>query len=173
MPRPFGSAIGLQEALRAILESVERALSTPQSLAFRCRIVLRAACSDNPSNQEIAAEFGCDRHTVGQWRERFAAKGFGGLQDAPRSGGPRSPSPPLNASRPSDRHQQDRGSRPTRQRLDSRRDRQDHRRRSPRRLRQPRHRPAYPRLSRPEAPRERLLAEQPRPELRGHRQGSL
>ena len=93
MPRPFGSTIELQEALRAKLQSLGRARSTPQSLAFRCRIVLRAACSDNPSNQEIAAEFGCDRHTVGQWRERFAAKGLEGLQDAPRSGRPRSFSP--------------------------------------------------------------------------------
>ena len=93
MPRPFGSTIELQQELRAKLESLERARSTPQSLAFRCRIVLRAACWDHPSNQEIAAEFGCDRHTVGQWRERFAAKGLEGLQDAPRSGRPRSFSP--------------------------------------------------------------------------------
>ena len=93
MPRPFGSTIELQQELRAKLESLGRARSTPQSLAFRCRIVLRAACSDQPSNQEIAAEFGCDRHTVGQWRERFAAKGLEGLQDAPRSGRPRSFSP--------------------------------------------------------------------------------
>ena len=93
MPRPFGSTIELQGELRSQLESLERARSTPQSLAFRCRIVLRAACPDHLSNQEIAAEFGCDRHTVGQWRERFATKGLEGLQDAPRSGRPRSFSP--------------------------------------------------------------------------------
>ena len=80
MPRPFGSTIELQEELRAKLESLDRARSTPQSLAFRCRIVLHAAGPDNPSNQDIAAKLGCDRHTVGQWRERFVAKGLEGQE---------------------------------------------------------------------------------------------
>lgn len=93
MPRPFGSPIELQDDLRAKLESLARARSTPQALALRCRIVLSAARSGNPSNQEIAADLACDRHTVGQWRERFVAKGLEGLQDAPRSGRPRSFSP--------------------------------------------------------------------------------
>jgi transposase len=90
MPRPFASAIELQATVRAQLESLVRARSTPQSLAFRCRLILRAAGPDNPSNQDIAAELGCDRHTVGQWRERFVRQGLQGLQDAPRSGRPRS-----------------------------------------------------------------------------------
>ena len=93
MPRPFGSPIELQDELRAKLEALQRARSTPQSLAFRCRIVLLAAGPSNPSNQAIAAQLDCDRHTVGQWRERFVAKGIEGLQDAPRSGRPRSFSP--------------------------------------------------------------------------------
>jgi DNA-directed RNA polymerase specialized sigma24 family protein len=93
MPRPFGSVIELQEELRSQLESLVRARSTPQALALRCRIVLHAAAADNPSNQEIAAKLGCNRHTVGQWRERFVAQGLQGLQDAPRSGRPRSFSP--------------------------------------------------------------------------------
>jgi transposase len=54
---------------------------------------VRAAQHDNPSNQDIAAEFDCDRHTVGQWRERFAEHGLAGLRDAPRSGRPRKFSP--------------------------------------------------------------------------------
>ena len=93
MPRPFGSRITLAPEARANLEALLRARSTPQALVFRCRIVLRAAAADDPSNQDIAAELGCDRHTVGQWRERFVAKGLAGLQDAPRSGRPRSFSP--------------------------------------------------------------------------------
>ena len=93
MPRPFGSPIELQDELRVKLESLERARSTPQSLAFRCRVVLLAAGPDNPSNQDIAAKLDCNRHTVGQWRERFVSKGLEGLQDAPRSGRPRSFSP--------------------------------------------------------------------------------
>jgi transposase len=93
MPRPFGSTIFLAEELRSQLEALARAGSTPQALAFRCRIVLRAAADDNPSNQDIAAQLGCDRHTVGQWRARFAEHGLAGLQDAPRSGRPRKFSP--------------------------------------------------------------------------------
>ena len=93
MPRPYGSTIELLPELRAKLESLSRAGSTPQALALRCRIVLGAAASDNPPNQKIAADLDCDRHTAGQWRERFAAKGLEGLQDAPRSGRPRGFSP--------------------------------------------------------------------------------
>jgi transposase len=93
MPRPFGSTIELADELRARLEALARARSTPQALAFRCHIVLRAAGDDNPSNQEVAAELGCNRHTVGQWRERFVERGLQGLQDAPRSGRPRKFSP--------------------------------------------------------------------------------
>ena len=93
MPRPFASVVELQPQLQAQLEALVRARSTPQALVFRCRIVLRAAAADDPSNQDIAAEFDCDRHTVGQWRERFVEHGLAGLQDAPRSGRPRKFSP--------------------------------------------------------------------------------
>jgi transposase len=93
MPRPFGSTVELAAETHAHLEALVRARSTPQAFVFRCRIVLRAAAADAPSNQDIAAELGCNRHTVGQWRERFVAKGLAGLQDAPRSGRPRSFSP--------------------------------------------------------------------------------
>ncbi|MGH7866601.1 MAG: helix-turn-helix domain-containing protein [Candidatus Dormibacteraceae bacterium] len=93
MPRPFGSPVELAAEQHAQLEALVRARSTPQALVFRCRIVLCAAAADAPSNQDIAAELGCDRHTVGQWRERFVATGLAGLQDAPRSGRPRSFSP--------------------------------------------------------------------------------
>ena len=93
MPRPFGSPLRLSDELRQQLQTLVRARSTPQALVFRCRLVLRAADEDRPSNQHIAADLGCDRHTVGLWRERFAASGLAGLQDAPRSGRPRSFSP--------------------------------------------------------------------------------
>jgi len=93
MPRPFASVVELPPELRSQLEALTRAGSTPQALAFRCRIVLRAAAADNPANQDIASALGCDRHTVGQWRERFVAQGLAGLQDAPRSGRPRGFSP--------------------------------------------------------------------------------
>jgi transposase len=93
MPRPFGSRLDLSAEAREQLAALVRASSTPQALAFRCRLVLRAADEDRPTNQAVARELGCERHTVGQWRERFATDGLAGLQDAPRSGRPRSFSP--------------------------------------------------------------------------------
>jgi transposase len=93
MPRPFGSPVPLSDELRQQLLTLVRARSTPQALVLRCRLVLRAADDDHPTNQHIAAELGCERHTVGLWRERFVASGLAGLQDAPRSGRPRSFSP--------------------------------------------------------------------------------
>lgn len=89
MPLPFGAPINLSADARGQLETLVRARSTPQALVFRCRVVLRAAAADQPTNQTIAQELDCDRHTVGQWRERFAKDGLAGLQDAPRSGRPR------------------------------------------------------------------------------------
>ena len=107
MPRPFASTIELADEQRVQLQALARARSTPQALAFRCRILLRAARDDKPSNQDIAQAMGCNRHTVGHWRERFVAGGLGSLQDAPRSGRPRSFSPRDTDRCRGDRQQQD------------------------------------------------------------------
>jgi hypothetical protein len=93
MPFPFAQAVALTDCQRAQLESLVRAGSTPQALVFRCRLILRAADGDHPANLQIAAEFDCNRHTVGMWRNRYLSKGLAGLQDAPRSGRPRRFSP--------------------------------------------------------------------------------
>ena len=93
MPFPFAETVCLSAARRAQLERLVRARSTPQALVFRCRLILRAAAEDQPTNLRIAAEFHCDRHTVATWRHRYLARGLPGLQDAPRSGRPRSFSP--------------------------------------------------------------------------------
>ncbi|MGH7226121.1 MAG: helix-turn-helix domain-containing protein [Gemmataceae bacterium] len=108
MPRPFGSRIVLSPQLRQQIQTLVRAASTPQPLAFRCRLILHAAAAGNPTNQQLAEQLDCDRHTVGQWRERFAAHGLAGLQDAPRSGRPRSFSPRRTPARPHPGQQQDR-----------------------------------------------------------------
>jgi hypothetical protein len=100
MPRPFGSRITLAPELAQQLQTLARAGSTPQALAFRCRLILHAARDHHPTNQQVAAELGCDRHTVGLWRERFAAAGLAGLQDAPRSGRPQAFPPRPKAARP-------------------------------------------------------------------------
>jgi Winged helix-turn helix len=93
MPMPFSEAVVLTDSERARLEALVRAGSTPQALVFRCRLILRIAAEDQPTNLEVAAEFRCDRHTVGIWRNRYLAQAVAGLQDAPRSGRPRSFSP--------------------------------------------------------------------------------
>ena len=93
MPFPFAERVSLTDVQRAELEALVRAHSTPQALAFRCRLILRASDKDNPTNLQIAAEFNCERHTVALWRNRYLAKGLAGLQDASRSGRPRRFSP--------------------------------------------------------------------------------
>ena len=93
MPRPFGTRIVLDLRSRADLESLVRAGSTPQALVFRANVVLAVAQPGHPSNEAVADLLDCDRHTIAKWRERYAADGLPGLQDAPRSGRPRSFSP--------------------------------------------------------------------------------
>lgn len=75
------------------LEKIAHAHSSPQARAFRCRIILRCAQLDRPTNDKIAEEFLCDPDTVSKWRTRFAANRLEGLVDLPRSGAPRSFSP--------------------------------------------------------------------------------
>lgn len=78
-------AILLTEDERNALTKWARGRSTPARLVLRAKIVLAAA--DGRENQNIAAELGCTRRTVGAWRTRFAAKRLAGIeQDAPRGG---------------------------------------------------------------------------------------
>jgi hypothetical protein len=93
MPMPAAPLVSLTKDDRKQLEALLRAGSTPQALAFRVQVVLRAAEPDGPPNLQIAAELGCNRRTVAVWRTRYVREGLAGLQDAPRSGRPRSFSP--------------------------------------------------------------------------------
>ena len=93
MPNPFAPPMVLTPESRDRLQALTRAHSTPQALVFRCRLILRLAALDQPSNLQIANEFGCSRNTVILWRTRYLQQGLAGLQDAPRSGRPRSFSP--------------------------------------------------------------------------------
>jgi transposase len=95
MPTPIAPRIILAQNSRTDLQAVVRAHSTPQSLALRARIVLRAAELDRPTNRTIGHELGCSNLTVGKWRRRYLALGLAGLQDAIRSGRPRTIAPPL------------------------------------------------------------------------------
>src|SRR2546428_2098274 len=89
MPTPIAPPIILSQNARTDLQAVARAQSTPQSLALRTRIVLRAAELDRPTNLKIGHELGCSNLTVGKWRRRYLDLGLPGLQDAIRSGRPR------------------------------------------------------------------------------------
>ena len=89
MPTPFAPRSIFSQNARTALHAVARAHSTPQSLALRARMVLRAADLDRPRTLAIRREFGCDNHTAGTWRRRYLALGVAGLQDAVRSGRPK------------------------------------------------------------------------------------
>jgi len=91
---PFAPRIILTQNARSDLHALIRAHSTPQSLAQRARIVLRAADVDQPSNLQISRELSCDRHTARKWRRRYLDLGLPGLQDAGRSGRPKIIAPP-------------------------------------------------------------------------------
>jgi len=85
MPR-VAPVILLDAETRSTLNGWSQAPSTPQSLAVRSRIVLRAAMGQ--TNQQIASELELPEVTVGKWRRSFAVQGLEGLRDAPRSGRP-------------------------------------------------------------------------------------
>jgi transposase len=100
MPIPRAPSVDLTDADRLTLQRLGNAASTPQALAFRCRLVLRVAQDDCPSNGHVADEFRCDRHTVATWRRRFLDQGLAGLQDRPRPGRPLGFSPRATRQRP-------------------------------------------------------------------------
>jgi transposase-like protein len=75
-------------AERELLQQLVKAHSTPQALALRARLVLRCAAPDHPTNQQVAADFGCTPETVARWRRRFHDQRLQGLHDRPRSGRP-------------------------------------------------------------------------------------
>ena len=94
MPTPIAPRIILAQNARVDLQTLVRAHTTPQSLALRARMILRAAAVDQPSNLHIGRELGCSNLTVGKWRRRYLELGFAGLQDARRAGRPRVIAPP-------------------------------------------------------------------------------
>src|SRR6266436_4302607 len=94
MPTPIAPRIILAQNAQVELQTLAQAHTTPQSLALRARLVLRAAAVDQPTNLQIGRELGCSNLTVGKWRRRYLALGLPGLQDARRSGRPRTIAPP-------------------------------------------------------------------------------
>ena len=70
-----GLAIELQPAERIQLEQWESAHGTPQQVALRCRIILRAVAGQQ--NVAIAEGLGVSRPTVQLWRKRVHEQGIG------------------------------------------------------------------------------------------------
>ena len=69
--------IDLQPAERAQLEKWESSHGTPQQVAMRCRIILRAVAGH--PNATIAGELAVSRPTVLLWRKRVREKGIAAL----------------------------------------------------------------------------------------------
>ncbi len=99
-----------RQAPRIVLDPYElidlrrraRAPSTPQAVAFRARLILCCAQAPAPTNEQVAAQLGCDEDTVSKWRRRFRKHRLAGLADLPRSGRPVAFSPrgPSQGRRP-------------------------------------------------------------------------
>ena len=79
--------LGLLDGDRERLTAWTRSSTVRAGLAQRARIVLLAA--DGVSHTEIADRLGVSRQTVITWRGRYERRGLAGLDDAPRSGRPR------------------------------------------------------------------------------------
>lgn len=70
MSGPPAKLVEVSARQRAALESIERASSTSQQLAERCRVVLLAA--EGQSNEEVGRALGVDRQLARRWRGRWA-----------------------------------------------------------------------------------------------------
>jgi hypothetical protein len=86
MPLSTGQ-VQLRDEDRATLLSWTRSSSIKAGLALRARIVLAAA--DGERTSVICDRLGVSRPTVSQWKKRYLAHGVDGLDDAPRSGRPK------------------------------------------------------------------------------------
>ena len=75
------------EADRVKLERRARDRGGEARVAERARIVLLAA--EGLTGPQIAERVGCTEPTVIKWRRQYAEDGIGGLEDAPRPGGPK------------------------------------------------------------------------------------
>ncbi len=71
MAGPLPHPITVSPPQQAVLEALLRQHSTPQTLAFRVRIVLAAATGAR--NVPLAHDLGCTAKTVIKWRARWAA----------------------------------------------------------------------------------------------------
>ena len=79
--------VQLRDEDRAMLLSWTRSSSVRAGLSMRAKVVL--AVADGEGTSAISRRLGVSRPTVIQWRNRYAAVGLAGLDDAQRSGRPK------------------------------------------------------------------------------------
>ena len=88
---PSATKIQLSEPQREAFERAAGGRSLAARTVERAKIILGLAAGI--AKQEIAAQLGIARQTVGRWEQRFLRQGSDGLEDAPRSGRPPSIGP--------------------------------------------------------------------------------
>jgi putative transposase len=92
MPRLTAASITLSAAERTELEKLVKRPSTPQQIALRGSIILRASRGEN--HGQISRELGISKDTSRLWRKRWIEVSLRGipvlerLRDAPRPGSP-------------------------------------------------------------------------------------
>jgi len=85
---PLSTAgVQIRDEDRATLLRWTRSSSVRAGMAMRAKIVL--AAGDGEGTSSISRRLGVSRPTVIQWRQRYAAAGLAGLEDAERSGRPK------------------------------------------------------------------------------------
>lgn len=89
------SPLALAAPVRAELEAITRSTRTPAGLVQRARLIL--ALADGATYAEVTARWGVAATSISRWKQRFAARGVAGLQDAPRSGRPDRLAPAVEA----------------------------------------------------------------------------
>src|SRR5437660_7324942 len=79
---PTATALSVDDAAKAQLESLVRSGTTPQRVAQKCRVILLA--QEGMSNHSIAKQLGLSRPTVIAARATFAIGGWNSLPPKPR-----------------------------------------------------------------------------------------
>src|SRR5260370_20646359 len=92
---PTSVPLVLTAAVRAELHAMARSTRTPAGLVQRARLIL--ALADGASYTEVTARWGVAATSISRWKQRFLARGLGGLPDAPRSGRPDRLAPAVEA----------------------------------------------------------------------------
>ena len=83
--------VRLEDSQRNRLREVATGRKSPQGEALRARILLACDAHPDSPDPQIATDVGCAWQTVKKWRERWCRNQT--IQEAPRSGRPRTFSP--------------------------------------------------------------------------------